>query len=444
MTELTKQNPIVITTDKRNMSQPSIPGGLKWQTDPNPMDKSEKGNFLPNLSNARRMVTQHPLLSDCFGWSEMDEDVMIMRELPWFEGIAPPRSLCGYPCRMEDKYVTYLRDLMSSVLDCNFNRNDVMQACSIAGMQRTYNPIRQYLQSLTWDEQPRITEWLKLGFGAADTSLNSSIAFMFLIAAVRRVIFRRYKFDSMLVLEGAKGIMKSSGVRELFGHEYFLEGIADIRRDQTVQLLAGMWGVEIPEGKGFIDADAATQKEFLSKVEDTYRRPFAIRPVTVPRSVVFIMTTNEHMYMNDGSGDRRFWNVLCNVTQAPDMEWIKTNRDQLWAEAYHMATQRNEDGSLRYKTYMEPSEMESLTAEQESRVTIDPWEDVIRGYLSVEPGANQKEISSAVLFRDVLDLPIDRQDRKAAMKVGRIMQDLGWGRRQRRNGTSREWVYARE
>ena len=427
-------------TKRRSMNDPKIEGGNKWADG---LDRTEKGGIISSLPNARRIILQHPYLKDCFGWSEKDEAIMIMQPLPDFEDVKFPKSGIGYPCPMQDKHLTYITDMISSITQANFNDKYVKAAVQNAATQNTYDPLVDYLSGLVWDETPRLTEWLHRGFGAEETSLNGSIAFMFLIAAVRRACFRQYKFDSMLVLEGEKGIKKSSGIRELFGNDYFLEGIPDIRRDNSTQILAGMWGVEIPEGKGFLCADAGSQKEFLSKVDDTYRKPYAHFPVTVTRSVVFIMTINDTEYMIDGAGDRRFWPVRCGVSGMPDIDWIRDNRDQIWAEAYLYAMERDETGKLKYKTYMEDAEMAVLTDAQEDRQASDPWVGILSAYFSVEPGLHERETTPIRIARDVLGIPADRQDRSTQIKIGQAMKELGWVKTRRRSGHNREYFYSR-
>ncbi len=428
--------------EKRDMSANEIPGGNGWKQR---LDRTEKGNIAANVTNVVLTVGAHPFLSDCFAWSEVMEKVMIMRPLPTYDELKPPRSDSGYPCPIDDKNAIYIRCMLNSILGCNFKAGDINDGLVTIANQRPYHPIRTYLKSLGWDEIPRLTEWLYHGFGAEQSSLTGSMAFMFLIAAVRRVIFRRYKFDSMLVLEGPKGIQKSSGLRALYGDEQFLEGIDDIRKLETTKSLAGKWGVEIPEGKGFLNADAATQKAFLSQVEDTYRRAYERHDVSVPRTVTFAMTVNDYEYMNDGVGDRRFWPVRCGVTSEKcDIAWIKANRDQLWAEAFVKAIERNEDGSFRYQTFMEEAEMEELTTQQEERVIVDPWESLLKNYLYVDAGGSGvTEISTVRLMSDALEIPKDRQDKSAQMKVGRIMRDLGWKKHRVGVGTNREYVYNR-
>ena len=214
---------------------------------------------------------------------------------------------------------------------------------------------------------------------------------------------------------------------------------------ETTKALAGKWGVEIPEGKGFLHADAATQKAFISQVEDTYRRAYERHDVSVPRTVTLSMTVNDYEYMNDGVGDRRFWPVRCGVTSEKcDINWIKANRDQLWAEAFVKAQERNKDGSLRYQTFMEQAEMEELTAIQESRVIVDPWESLVRKYLYFDQaGSAAPDISTVRLMSDALEIPKDRQDKAAQCKIGRIMRDLGWKKHRVGSGHSREYVYSR-
>lgn len=427
-------------TKRRNMSDPKIEGGNKWAAG---LDKTRKGDIISSLPNARRIILQHPYLKDCFGWSEKDEAIMLMRDLPDFENVRFPRSGTGYPCLLQDKHLTYITDMISSITQSNFNEKYIHAAVQNAAVQNSYDPLVNYLRGLEWDGVSRLTEWLHHGFGAEKTSLNSSMGFMFLIAAVRRACLSQYKFDSMLVLEGEKGIKKSSGIRELFGNDYFLEGIPDIRRDNSTQILAGMWGVEIPEGKGFLCADAGTQKEFLSKVHDTYRRPYHRCPITVSRSVVFIMTTNDTEYMIDGAGDRRFWPVRCGVSKIPDIDWIKENRDQIWAEAYHYARLKNDKGEFEHKTYMEDAEMAILTKEQEDRLASEPWEEILQTYFNSDVGSGIQEISMPAILRDILTIPVDRQDRTTQTKVGRIMRDMGWQKKRQRGDKTRSYVYVR-
>jgi len=58
---------------------------------------------------------------------------------------------------------------------------------------------------------------------------------------------------------------------------------------------------------------------------------------------VFAVTTNKDGFLKDDTGNRRWWVVDCGDFQhlepserpKADIKWLKENRDQLFAEAYH-------------------------------------------------------------------------------------------------------------
>ncbi len=74
--------------------------------------------------------------------------------------------------------------------------------------RRSFHPVQQYLDSLEWDGEPRISTWLRDYGGAVDTASDSAedqsyleaVSSIFLIAAVRRVRAPGCKFDELLIL----------------------------------------------------------------------------------------------------------------------------------------------------------------------------------------------------------------------------------------------------
>ena len=97
--------------EKRDMTANEIPGGNGWKQR---LDTTEKGNIAANVTNVILTVGSHPFLSDCFAWSEVEEKVMIMRPLPTYDGLKPPRSAGGYPCTIDDKHAVYIRCMLNS------------------------------------------------------------------------------------------------------------------------------------------------------------------------------------------------------------------------------------------------------------------------------------------------------------------------------------------
>ena len=77
------------------------------------------------------------------------------------------------------------------------------------------HPVRDYLDSLTWDGAPRVDRWLITYGKAADTEYTRAVGAIVPIAAVRRVRHPGSKYDEMLVLESEQGKLKSSALQAL-------------------------------------------------------------------------------------------------------------------------------------------------------------------------------------------------------------------------------------
>jgi predicted P-loop ATPase len=65
--------------------------------------------------------------------------------------------------------------------------NFTFDALKIICLDRVFDPVRDYLDSLRWDGVPRLSTWLIKYCGADDTALNRAIGRKMLVAGVRRV-----------------------------------------------------------------------------------------------------------------------------------------------------------------------------------------------------------------------------------------------------------------
>ena len=85
-------------------------------------------------------------------------------------------------------------------------------------------------------------------------------------------------------------------------------------------------------------ADIEATKHFLSKQEDIYRVAYGRRTSRFPRQCIFIGTSNEHEFLRDKTGNRRFWPV--NIYEhEPKLDVFKDldhELDQIWAEAVQL------------------------------------------------------------------------------------------------------------
>src|SRR6516225_2574115 len=249
-------------------------------------------------------------------------------------------------------------------------------AVRLACLSNQFDPVVDYLDGLKHDGEPRIDTWLTVYLGAEDNTLNRAIGRKMLIGAVRRAHEPGCKFDYVVVLEGAQGSGKSTALRILAGDANFSDAeilSADSRGQQ--ELIVGVWIFELSELAGLRKTDVEKVKMFASKTCDSARPAYGRSRVDRPRRCIFVGTTNDAEYLQDATGNRRFWPVL---TGTIDLAALRRDRDQLWAEA---AT-ANEEPTI-------PQELWGAAAErQNSRLIADPWDDRLEGLERLAPSGD--------------------------------------------------------
>ena len=209
--------------------------------------------------------------------------------------------------------------------------NFTLDALRIRCLDHIFDPVRDYLDGLRWDGIKRIDTWLIRYCRADDNPLNRAIGRKMLIAGVRRVKEPGCKFDYIVVLEGDQGIGKSSVLKILAGEDNFSDNeILGLHKREQQEAIQGVWIYEVAELEGLVKSEITQVKLFASKTYDSARPAYGRSRVDRPRRCIFVATTNENTYLRDTTGNRRFWPVCVNTI---DLDGVKRDRDQLWAEA---------------------------------------------------------------------------------------------------------------
>ena len=282
-------------------------------------------------------------------------------------------------------------------------------------LENEFDPVLDYLNALTWDGTPRLERWLVIYAGAADTELNREFGRIALVAAVRRVRHPGIKFDPIIVLEGPMGTNKSKAIETLAGIENFSDqSIFGVRDREQQEQLAGIWLYEIAELSNIRKTEVEHIKAFASRTHDRARPAYGRVRVDQPRRCILFATTNNDQYLKEP--DRRFWPMK---TTNIDIEALKRDRDQLWAEA----AQREREGA---SIVLQHELWEAARVEQEAREDHDPWDDKLaEASGTVEQG--EERVSSADLLETVLGIHISKQRDVDFKRLGRCMRRLGWG-----------------
>ncbi len=120
-------------------------------------------------------------------------------------------------------------------------------AAQTVAHERSYHPVREYLDSLDWDGTPRLNDWLVIYVGAERTEYITTVGPKFLIGAVARIYDPGCKMDNCLVLEGPQAALKSTALRTLAGDEFFTDDVAILGTKDAVLQIGGVWIAELAE-----------------------------------------------------------------------------------------------------------------------------------------------------------------------------------------------------
>lgn len=301
---------------------------------------------------------------------------------------------------------------------------DVRPAVDRVARENMYNPVADYLTSLTWDGTARLDRWMVKLLGAPDTPFVRTISPKVLISAVARALRPGCQVDTMLILEGEQGIRKSSAIAALFGREVTRESVSLFDSHQRMVMnMMGAWVVELAEFVAIARSHNASVKGLISMRQDTVVLPYAKSASTHPRRCVFFGTINPESagYLTDNTGNRRYWPVA--VTKI-DLDGIAARRDQLWAEALYMFRAGE-------RWWLEGDETADAAEQQVDREEQDAWVEPLANRLEEQASRQQGNIVTVITVDEAmtfLGIPNERKDKKAQMRAATALGDLGFTR----------------
>ena len=324
------------------------------------------------------------------------------------------------------------------------------QAVEVVARDRTFHPVREYLDALQWDERSRLDRWLIDYLGVADSSYARAVGARWLISAVARVFVPGAKADCALILEGPQGIKKSTAL-SVMAEPWFTDRLSDLGSKDAAMETKGVWIIEIAELDTMSRAEVSAIKAFMSRTHDRFRPPYGKRLVDLPRQCVFAGSINpEGGYLKDATGGRRFWPVACGHI---DTDRLERDRDQLWAEAHD-----------RFRVgepwWLETAELNALASEEQAdRYQGDAWEEPIRAYLDNEiewmdngygsrtPYRHPRvealtDVTVGEILEKALGIEKGRWTQTDQNRVARCLVSMGFSRHKtRKSGGNREWRY---
>lgn len=366
---------------------------MEWEELPEFMLGGKEMTPILNAENIRRAMNSMTNLRTKFRLNDFNHMIEVDHDGKW-----------EY---LQDIDILNATLIISTTFECfaRVSKELVTDAIRSVAYDNRVNPVVDFFNGLVWDGTPRLDSWLHTVFGTPCDELHAAMGSNWIKGLCKRVTNPGCQFDEVLVLEGKQGMRKSTAMRVL-GQPWHTENTLSMDDKDFFMLLARNIIVEFSEGDIVGRTSAQKLKAVITKREDMYRPPYERGMMVFKRSCVFAMTTNNSDYQKDDTGGRRWLPVV--LRKSADIEWLKENRDQLFAEALYRLREFNEP------THEYP--WDSLRSLQEEKTEEDVYDEPIMDWYELLPdyekekGIRVQDVYEQVVMKDIeIRAPMDKR-----------------------------------
>lgn len=354
--------------------------------------------------------------------------------------------------RISDEIVTQIRVNICKDYSYSAKKDETWEIIKLIASQHEYHPVNDYLRSLTWDGQDRV---LGLANSLGQTSAYVQLMLRkFLISAVVRPLEwnneeANTKVDTVLLLKGGQGKRKSTFFKALCREkEWFSDSLPSITHDakDAKMHVLGTWIIEQAEFEGYVARSSVEMmKGFITREKEKFRAPYGRGEMEAKRTSIFVGTTNSESFLNDPTGDRRFWVVEIPAEKEIDIGWVRANQDQIWAQAVSMY--------MNGEVWWLVGDEEQLNNTNNTKFRRpEPLAEAVEEFVNSKPacaglGANPKFVDDtgftlAQLAKHALDRTLADVKPTEAVSITSILAKLGWVKvKVKLNNGNRQYVF---
>jgi hypothetical protein len=241
----------------------------------------------------------------------------------------------------------------------------VYQCIQALARKNSRSPFIEYVRSRVWDGTPRIDSWISRLWGCENNDYLKEVSTKWLVGSCARLDKPGTKIDWMLIVVGPQGTGKTSMPGILFkGLNLTLYGEQNDK--DFHMLLHSSLCVGFDELDSFGKKESSNLKAMITRNEDMFRPPYGASVEIFPRRFTLYGCGNRYEFLqHDPSGYRRY--AVVEVRQLLDFAGLESERDQLWAEAWHIYSA----GGCKFW------EVEGASKEAEKYVVANPSEQLL-------------------------------------------------------------------
>lgn len=349
--------------------------GVKMLSDPlNKMFRPKQHRALPDvtgedrpqetIANVEAVCANNDVLVR-YNVVKKDDEILIAKA-KWSVDNAKSASLTWVrsACHKADVPTKHLKNIITLIADKN-----------------QFNPVVEWVTSCEWDGVSRVQAFYDTVVENKDECPRH----------LKELIMKRWAMSAVAAAFSptgvtARGVLVFQGVQYV-GKTRWIDALApkdldliktgralNVHDKDSVKQIISCWISEMGElDATFKKSDIAALKAFITNDSDELRRPYAEGESRYARRTVFAASVNEKTFLQDDTGNTRFWVVsIAAIDHAH-----KLDMQQVWAEFYTMWC----GGELHY---MSGDEMRELNHNNEVFTSPEPISEMVASHLDWE------------------------------------------------------------
>lgn len=294
--------------------------------------------FAVNLDNLKKILNGDSKLKGAIQYNVFTYEIDVTRPMK-LNG----RILSG---AIDDLIIREIRAYIATKYKLDYKKPDIADILEVVAGEHSYNPLKDYLESCESEYKELVNQRdpfdiLRHYLNIKDDEYNRIIMDLFFRGAVAKVFDPTIKFDFVLDLTGRQGVGKTQFFEGLFTHKYFTTVETFTDKDDKARMVRN-WCVFDDEMVASKKASFSELKKFITETKLEFRPPYASSDRRLPKSFIIVRATNDHDYLNDLTGERRF--LVAEVhkdTAYKGRKWTEKDRRAFWG-AMVMAWRANQ------------------------------------------------------------------------------------------------------